>query len=122
MPQLSPLNLNAGVTANSKVNVRAVEERLKELGYFEFTPDDTGDFRTWHAINQFQRKNELTQSQMGCDVKTVQAIDAAMKVLAETPVVTDTQFQKALILARAYAARGNKPKPTPKSALTFGGK
>lgn len=120
MPALSPLNLNVGISAGTTSNVRAVEERLHELGYFEFTPDDTADFRTWHAVGQFQKNNELPQTDRSCDVKTVQAIDAAMKTLAETPVVIDTQFQKALMLARAYTARSEQPTPTPMEELNFG--
>lgn len=120
MPALTPLNLNAGITAGSTQNVRAVEERLHELGYFEFTPDDTADFRTWHAVGQFQKNNELPETNQSCDVQTVRAIDAAMKTLAETPVVIDTQFQKALMLARAYTARGEEPILTPLSELNFG--
>lgn len=121
MPKLSPLDLNSGVYATGK-NVRAVEERLSELGYFYFTPDDTADFRTWHAVTQFQIAQELTPTDGFCDAKTVAAIDSAMKTLAETPVVYDTQFQKALMLARAYAARGNPATPIDAAKITFGAK
>jgi len=121
VPQLHALDLNSGVYATGK-NVRAVEERLSELGYFYFTPDDTADFRTWHAISQFQLAQELPQTDGYCDAKTVAAIDAAMKTLMETPVAYDTQFQKALMLARAYAARGNPATPISREKITFGGK
>lgn len=121
-PALTPLNLSAGVSAKSSTNVRALEERLHELGHFEFSPDDTADFRTWHAVNQFQIAQELLQTEAYCDVKTVQAVHAAMETLIETPVVIDTQFQKALMLARAYAERGCPPTvPDPKE-ITFGTK
>ena len=120
MPALSPLDLNYGIQGTK--NVRAVEERLRELGYFEFTPDDTADFRTWHALEQFCRRNELTATYGTCDVATVRAIDEATKTLAKTPVVVDLQYKKALMLARAYAARGNVPDPLPKEEIKFGAK
>jgi len=120
MPSLTPLDVTSGI--NGTNNVRAVEERLRELGYFEFTPDDTADFRTWHGVEQFCRANEIDAKYGSCDVKTVVAIDDAIKTLAETPVVTDLQFTKALMLARAYAARGNEPDPLPKEEITFGSK
>ncbi len=120
MPNLTPLDLKSGIHGSK--NVRAVEERLHELGYFEFAPDDVADFRTWHGVEQFCRANELPHQYGTCDAKTVVAIDDAMKVLAETPVITDLQFQKALMLARAYAARGNPPEPIDKDEITFGSK
>lgn len=121
-PPLAPLNLSAGASAKSKTNIRAIEDRLHALGYFEFTPDDTADFRTWHAVNQFQIAQELPQTTAYCDVKTVAALDSAMETLKETPVVIDTQFQKALMLARAYAARGCRPTVPALEELTFGAK
>ncbi len=121
LPKLTPLDLTSGVYASGK-NVRAAEERLSELGYFYFTPDDTADFRTWHAVNQFQLAQELPVTEGYCDAKTVSAIDSAMKTLIETPVVYDTQFQKALMLARGYAHRGNPATPTPREKITFGAK
>jgi len=73
-------------------------------------------------VEQFCRANEIDAKYGSCDVKTVVAIDDAIKTLAETPVVTDLQFTKALMLARAYAARGNEPDPLPKEEITFGSK
>ena len=120
MPDLTPLDKTSGIAGTK--NVRAVEERLRELGYFEFTPDDTADFRTWHGIEQFCRANEIPATYGTCDAKTLAAIDDAMEVLAETPIVTDLQFTKALMLARAYAARGNPPEEIDTDALNFGAK
>lgn len=119
-PTLAPLNLKVGITPSSDVNVLGVEQRLSQLGYFEFTPDKIADFRTFHATGQFQKANELPVTDGKCDAATVRAIDKAMQVRIATPVVMDTQFQKALILARAYHARGETI-PTPdKTTLTFG--
>ncbi|MEG2378067.1 MAG: S41 family peptidase, partial [Clostridia bacterium] len=59
MPALTPLVLEKGVYRAQSINVRGVEERLRELGFFDGKPDDTADEITFFYINRFQRANDI---------------------------------------------------------------
>jgi len=111
MPAYEKLNLERGVSQALSLNVLGVEQRLKAMGYFEDNPDKNPDFKTFHAINQFQKAAGIPQTDGKCDAATVRAIDDAFKAFIATPQVIDTQLDKAMALARV-AAKSNK-KPTP---------
>ncbi|NLG53234.1 MAG: PDZ domain-containing protein [Clostridiales bacterium] len=119
VPPRADLMLDRGVLAISNYNVLGVEQRLKELGFFEDKPDDTADFKTFHAINQFQKENGLKITKGYCDAATVKAIDRAALKLAEKPVMRDTQYERALALARKHARSGEKAKAIPLESIRF---
>lgn len=118
-PQLERLILDRSVYKASSTNILGLEQRLKELGYFEDKPDDNADFKTFHAVNQFQKENGMKVTEGYCDVPTVRAIDNAMKKLVETPIVRDTQFERALALAKRHARSGEKAKSIPIESIRF---
>ena len=100
-----------GVYASLSKNVLAAEQRLYQMGYLEVSPDATADFRTWHAINQFQKDNGLEQTPNGCDAVTVRILDRVYNEFLKTPIVTDTQLQRAKAIAREGARSNTKPTP-----------
>ena len=118
---LAPLNRERGVYQTTQTNVLGIEQRLRQLGYFEDQADSTPDFKTFHAINQFQKENGIPVTEGYCDASTVRAIDDAMTKLQNTPVVRDTQLEKALYLAREGAKGNTKPTIVPKESIRFVG-
>ncbi len=119
MPSYEELDFSRGVYRAISVNVRGIEQRLNKMGYFNDTPDEQADFKTYHAINQFQKKNGLEVTDASCDAATVRAIDDAFKKFINTPVVVDTQLERAMAIARFAANNNLKPKPIDKSKIRF---
>lgn len=119
MPNFDALDLDRGVYRAVSVNVRGIEQRLGKMGYFADTPDAQADFKTYHAINQFQKKNGLEVTEGSCDAATVRAIDEAFKKFIDTPVAVDTQLERAMAIARFAVNNNLKPKPIDQSKIRF---
>jgi len=89
---LSPVE---GVTmkkGNKGAKVTALQERLKELGYYKETPTGTYDTNTIGAVRSFQKKNGL-KSDGSAGAETQKAIYSEEAIRADatpTPKVTET--------------------------------
>ncbi len=81
---------------------KAVEQRLKLLGYFQETPDRNFNQATLDAVNSFRKANNLTE-QAYCSVQTIGLLGQKITELSRTKVTVDAQFEKALELAREDA-------------------
>ena len=55
-----------------------------------------------------------------CDRQTAKAIDDAVYKLDGRPVYTDSQYRRALSIAKTYAANDVKPTLPDMSEITFG--
>ena len=118
-PRLTPLKSKTVTNKIKTENVRAIEERLRELGYFYATPDDEWDKRTVHAINVFCRENNLPMIGSVCSWELTEKIDAAVKNLNYKYTVEDTQLEKAIEIARQYAASDEKAQCVDESTIDF---
>ena len=121
-PDFDTLDLNMGVYRSMEKNVRAVEQRLKKMGYFDGTVDNVADEKTFHAINMFQRDHGIEMSDGRCDSATVRAINSAYIDFVAQPEVKDSQLEKAVAIARAAAKAGKTPTPIDPKTVRFSGK
>ena len=115
---------DAGITDASKIktdNVRAIEERLKCLGYFYGEADDEWDKRTVHAINLFCRDNNLPQIGSVCKWELIEQIDHATQNLKYKYVAEYKPLDKAIELAEEFAASDKKAVRTDNSKINFNG-
>lgn len=110
LPYLIPLKEKSDISPIKRDNLRAVEQRLSELGYLYGEPDDVWDTYTLYAINMFCRDEGLMPISSRCSWELIEKIDEATKALTERYVVTDTQLEKALELAEKYAQSDEKAK------------
>ena len=76
-------------------DVRAVKERMKILGY-QLTVDDVYDNATAAAVESFQKATELFPYGVA-DITTQVKIN---DVLADSDVVVDKQYERAVELAK----------------------
>lgn len=119
LPYLTPLKAKMDASKIKTENVRAVEERLRELGFFYGVPDDEWDKRTVHAINLFCRENNLTQITSTCKWELIEKIDDAAHKLSYKYVPKDTQLEKAIEIAKEYAVSDKKAKCVDQSIIDF---
>ncbi len=121
LPYLTPLKVKYDASKIKTENVRALEERLRELGYFYAVPDDNWDNRTVNAINVFCRENNLPKISSVCKWEIIEKIDEETKKLEYKYVAEDTQLEKAIQLAEQYANSDKKAKLIDKSQIDFNG-
>lgn len=121
LPYLTPLKEKSDASKIKTDNVRAVEERLRELGYFYAVPDDTWDNRTVNAINVFCRENNLAKISSVCKWELIEKIDEATKKLEYKYIAEDTQLERAIELAEQYAESDKKAQLIDKSLIDFNG-
>lgn len=121
IPKFDALILDKGVYKNVSTNVLGVEQRLRELGYFDAKPDKIVDEATFYAINRFQKAKGIPVTENYCNAATVRDIDDAIKKLAGTKVIVDTQLEKAKTLARYYSDQKVKPTAVDASEIRFTG-
>ncbi|MBQ9985459.1 MAG: PDZ domain-containing protein [Oscillospiraceae bacterium] len=119
LPYLTPLKSKMDASKIKTENVRALEERLRELGYFYSTPDDVWDKRTVHAVNLFCRDNNLTQITSICKWELIQKIDDAAHKLEYKYVPNDTQLEKAIEIAKTYSESDKKAECVDQSVIDF---
>ncbi|MBQ6847216.1 MAG: PDZ domain-containing protein [Oscillospiraceae bacterium] len=108
LPYLTPLKSKYDASKIKTENVKALEERLSCLGYFYATPDDEWDEKTLRAVNLFCKENGLPMSNSMCKWDVIVKIDEAAKNLEHKYVVEDAPMEKAIELAKEYAASGKK--------------
>lgn len=108
LPYLTPLKSKYDASKIKTENVKALEERLHCLGYFYATPDNEWDNNTLRAVNLFCKDNGLPMSNSVCKWDTIVKIDDAAKDLEHKYVVEDAQLEKAIEVAKEYAASGKK--------------
>ncbi|MBQ6697599.1 MAG: PDZ domain-containing protein [Oscillospiraceae bacterium] len=122
LPYLRELKKNTDASKIKTDNVRAIEERLKCLGYFYGEADDEWDKRTVHAINLFCRENNLPQIGSVCKWELIEQIDHATQNLKYKYVAEDKPLDKAIELAEKFAASDKKAVRTDSSKINFNGK
>ena len=109
--KLADLDFKRGLNYAMTQNVLGVEQRLEKMGYLSGKADATPDFKTFHAINKFQKERGIAQTDGYCDEATVKAIDAAYKEYLKVPDIVDSQMNLAMSLARKGAMSNMKPTP-----------
>lgn len=119
LPYLTPLKEKNDASNIKTDNVKAIEERLLALGYFYGTPDSDWDNRTVRAVNAFCRDNNIQVNNSVCKWSTIEKIDAETKKLTTKFVAEDAPFERALEIAREYAAKDEKAKCVDQSLIDF---
>ncbi len=119
LPYLTPLKEKSDASNIKTDNVKAIEERLLALGYFYGTPDSDWDNRTVRAINAFCRDNNIQVNNSVCKWSTIEKIDAETKKLTTKFVAEDAPLERALELAREYAAKDEKAKCVDANLIDF---
>ena len=120
IPQLAPIIADRSVYAGQGANVLALEQRLRELGYFSGTPDATADRATFLAVNRFQRAKGLAVSENYCDAATLRELDRAVRARDGKQIPVDTQYDRAVSLAKEYAEKNTPPTRVDMSTINFG--
>ncbi len=120
LPKLEPLNVSRDILPGISKNALAIEQRLCELGYFSGKPDNVADGATFLAVNRFQYDNDIRITRNYCDPATARALDRAAIALDGTPVYIDTQYTRALNIAKSYAKNNTKPELIDMSKIAFG--
>lgn len=120
LPILEKLDTTRDILPGSSKNALAIEQRLCELGYFSGTPDCIADGATFLAVNRFQYDNNIRITRNYCDSTTARALNRAAIALDGTPVYVDTQYTRALNIAKSYAKNDVKPELIDMSKVTFG--
>ncbi len=116
---LAKLDFDRGLNYAMTQNVLGVEQRLEKMGYLDGKADGNPDFKTFHAINQFQKERGFAQTQGHCDAATVKAIDQAYKEYLKIPDVIDSQMNLAVSIARKGAMSNMKPTPIDPAQARF---
>ena len=93
---LSPVEGVAMKKGNKGAQVKALQERLKELGYYKETPTGTYDTNTIGAVRSFQKKNGLkSDGTAGAETqKAIYSADAISASATPTPKVTASPTPK----------------------------
>lgn len=91
------------VSMTSKA-VHSLNAALSALGYLDGAPSNTFTLATLAAVYQFQSDYQLPQSPV-VTVQCVRAINAALDSFSGEVITVDAQYEKALELARYYAAQ-----------------
>ena len=88
---LSPVEGVSMKKGNKGTQVTALQERLKELGYYKDTPTGTYDTNTIGAVRSFQKKNGLkADGTAGAETqKAIYSADAITADATPTPKVTE---------------------------------
>ncbi len=88
---LSPVEGVSMKKGNKGTQVTALQERLKELGYYKETPTGTYDTNTIGAVRSFQKKNGLkADGTAGAETqKAIYSADAITADATPTPKVTE---------------------------------
>ena len=88
---LSPVEGVSMKKGNKGAQVRALQERLQELGYYKETPTGTYDTNTIGAVRSFQKKNGLkADGTAGAETqKAIYSADAITADATPTPKVTE---------------------------------
>ena len=88
---LSPVEGVSMKKGNKGTQVTALQERLKELGYYKETPTGTYDTNTIGAVRSFQKKNGLkSDGTAGAETqKAIFSSDAVSASATPTPKVTE---------------------------------
>ncbi len=120
LPALATMPQNKAIYIGESDGALALEQRLVELGYFSGKPDKIADGATFLAVNRFQRDNNMIISKGYCNMQTAKAIDDAVYKLDGKLVYTDTQYERALTIAKTYAKNDVKPTLIDMSKITFG--
>ena len=120
LPSLAPMPKNQAIYVGVSRDALALEQRLSELGYFSGKPDEIADGATFLAVNRFQRDNNMDISKGYCNMQTAKAIDDAVYKLDGKLIYTDTQYERAITLAKSYSKNNTKPTPVDMSKITFG--
>ena len=100
MPKFDKFETKVLHMGDESVSVFALEQRLKELGYFQAAPDRVFDERTLSAVNALRRNENLGDVEY-VTANTLLILENAISRLAATQVWEDTQLNKALELAAA---------------------
>ncbi len=89
---LSPVEGVSMKKGNKGSQVKALQERLKELGYYKDTPTGTYDTNTIGAVRSFQKKNGLkADGTAGAETqKAIYSADAVRADTTPTPKATAT--------------------------------
>ncbi len=119
LPYLTPLKSKYDASKIKTENVKALEERLHCLGYFYATPDDVWDNNTLRAANLFCKDNGLPMSNSMCKWDVIVKIDEATKNLEHKYIVEDAPLEKAIEVAKEYAASGKKAKRVSDDLIDF---
>lgn len=120
LPPMSPMPKYKAIYIGESDYALALEQRLCELGYFSGTPDKIADGATFLAVNRFQRDNKMDITKGYCNAQTAMAIDDAVYKIDGRAVYTDTQYERALTIARGYAKNDTKPTLPDMGSITFG--
>ncbi len=120
IPKLQEIDASRDIYIGASSNALALEQRLSELGYFSGKPDNIADGATFLAVNRFQYNNNIRITRNYCDSQTLRAIDRATIALDGTVVLVDTQYTRALNIAKGYAKNNVKPTVIDMSKITFG--
>lgn len=120
LPQLAPIAADRAVYAGTETNVLAIEQRLRELGFFSGTPDNKADRATFLAVNRFQKANGYAITNNYCDAATVRNLDRAVRDMDGKSIPVDTQYERALTMAKTYAAEKLAPTRVDMNKITFG--
>ena len=88
---LSPVEGVSMKKGNKGAQVKALQEKLKELGYYKETPTSTYDTNTIGAVRSFQKKNGLkADGTAGAETqKAIYSADAIPASATPTPQVTE---------------------------------
>ena len=108
LPYMTRIVSRTNVSKIKTANIKALEERLSLLGYFYDTPDNNWDDRTVFALNMFCRDKNLPKVTSMCSWELLEEIDAETKALEQKYIIEDTQLERAIKLAREYAASDKK--------------
>lgn len=119
LPYMKPLEKNKAISKIKKENIKAVEQRLKVLGYFHAEPDDEWDNHTVHAINMFCRENELNTISIFCPWELIEKIDTAAHNMSYKYTVEDTQLERAVEVAKMYSQKTEKAQCVDESLIDF---
>ncbi len=119
LPYMKPLEKHKAISKIKKENIKAVEQRLKVLGYFHAEPDDEWDNHTVHAINMFCRENELSTVSINCPWELIEKIDHAAHNMGYKYTVEDTQLARAVEVAKEYSQKTEKAQCVDESLIDF---
>jgi carboxyl-terminal processing protease len=106
IPRLTPLYQTGSITLSEAYSDRAyaLEQRLSLLGYLGKTPNGVYDSETSWAVSAFNLTHNIPETG-GCSNATIAAVNADIDALSKTTVTVDSQFDKALELAREAAKK-----------------
>ncbi|MBR5542744.1 MAG: PDZ domain-containing protein [Oscillospiraceae bacterium] len=110
LPYLPPLENKKAISKIKTENIRAVEARLYELGYFYDKPDDNWDNKTVNAINMFCRDMGIEPISSTCSWELIEKIDAAAQALEKKYIIEDTQLAGAIKIAEQFSKSDKKAK------------